>query len=184
MPGEPDIMHTPARAAFPEAIVERVMKQSPKEKRIQDLMRPGRLTLEGMLGDDRRMLSEIIEADQSLVNNLGVTHADIADRLEALTRAGRAGLETEVTVEDAFDIHVRDDRGMVPCPFGDRRCAKSVTVTRCRASGEEVVWTDLSVHMIREHGFYEGRGSPFRVEPARAVRVLGIASRRSDETNE
>ena len=160
------------------------MKQSPTEQRIQDLMRPGRLTLEGMLGDDRRTLSEIIETDQSLVNSLGLTHADIADRLDALTRAGRTGLGTEVTVEDAFDIRVRDDRGMLPCPFGDSRCAKRITVARCRASGEEVVWTDLSVHMIREHGFYEGRGSRFRLEPGRAVRLLGVAQQRANETSE
>jgi len=152
------------------------VKQSPTEKKIQDLMQPGRLTLEGMLGDDRRSLSEIVEADQSLVNRLGVTHAAIADRLEALTRAGREGLGTEVTVENAFDVRVRDDRGMLPCPFGDRRLPKCITYARHWVSGEELVWTDLSVHMIRDHGFYEGRGARFRLDPERAVRIFGIVS--------
>jgi hypothetical protein len=29
--------------------------------------------------------------------------------------------------------------------------------------------------MIEAHGFYEGKGSPFRVDPERAARVLGLA---------
>ena len=32
----------------------------------------------------------------------------------------------------------------------------------------------LNIHMIREHGFYEGKDSPFRVEPLDLIRVLEI----------
>jgi hypothetical protein len=41
-------------------------------------------------------------------------------------------------------------------------------------TGDEMVWTALNVHLIREHGFYEGRGSPFRIDPAQAKRALGL----------
>ncbi|MDD2504039.1 MAG: hypothetical protein PHP79_04795 [Clostridia bacterium] len=40
--------------------------------------------------------------------------------------------------------------------------------------GEKIHWTALNIHMIREHGFYEGKDSPLRVEPLDLIRVLEI----------
>jgi hypothetical protein len=34
----------------------------------------------------------------------------------------------------------------------------------------------LIVHLIREHGFFEGRESPYRVDPGDLVRVLELGS--------
>ena len=154
------------------------MKQSPTDKKIQELMKPGRLTLDGMLGQDHRALSEIVDADQSAVNGLGVTHDDIAGRLDALTRAGLAGLGTEIVVEDAYEVCVCETRGRLPCPFGDRALVpKSITHLRSIETGEEMHWTRLGIHMIRAHGFYEGHGAHFHVDPARAVRILKIPPR-------
>ncbi len=36
------------------------------------------------------------------------------------------------------------------------------------------MWTGLGMHVIAEHGFYEGRGSPFRIELEQAKRALGL----------
>jgi len=41
-------------------------------------------------------------------------------------------------------------------------------------SGEHVTYTEMNIHMIEAHGFYEGAGSPFRQEPAMLARVLEI----------
>jgi hypothetical protein len=35
-----------------------------------------------------------------------------------------------------------------------------------------VQWSDLSIHLIGAHGFFEGRGSFFRLEPAELVAIL------------
>jgi hypothetical protein len=43
-----------------------------------------------------------------------------------------------------------------------------------KKTGEEIRWTALNIHMIKEHGFYEGKGSPFRIEPLDLIRVLEL----------
>jgi hypothetical protein len=40
--------------------------------------------------------------------------------------------------------------------------------------GKEVVFTDLHIHFVRDHGFYEGQGSPFRLEPEDLIEVLEV----------
>jgi len=154
------------------------MKQPPREKEIQDRMQPGRLTLHGMLGNDHRTLSEIIEADLSVVNRLGVTHADIAERMRDLAFAGRAGFGTPVIVDDIYEVAVREDRGVLPCPFDHPgRYPKSTVYLKNLETGKELHWTALGAHMIEAHGFYAGHGARFRIDPARAVKILRIPPR-------
>ncbi|MHC5179457.1 MAG: hypothetical protein ACYSOS_02915 [Planctomycetota bacterium] len=33
-------------------------------------------------------------------------------------------------------------------------------------------WTDLNIHMIAEHSFFEGTGAFFRIEPAEIISIL------------
>jgi len=154
------------------------MKESPNEKRIHDLMRAGGLTLDGMLGRDRRSLAEIVGEDQSTCNKLGVTHREIAQRLREVTNAARPGLGTTVVVEDVYEVRVEEVRGALPCPFDHPGAyPKRITLLKHRETGEEIQWTALGVHMIEEHGFYQGRGARFRVDPMKAIRVLNFPPR-------
>ena len=43
-----------------------------------------------------------------------------------------------------------------------------------RETGESFTGPGLIVHLIREHHFFEGKESPYRVEPEKAVRVLEL----------
>ncbi len=45
-----------------------------------------------------------------------------------------------------------------------------------RRLGESVTGPGLIVHLIREHQFFEGSESPYRLEPSKAIRVLDLAS--------
>jgi hypothetical protein len=47
-----------------------------------------------------------------------------------------------------------------------------VTTLRRTDSGQTVQWSDLSIHFIGTHTFFEGKGSFFRIEPAELVRAL------------
>jgi len=151
------------------------MKQSPQMNAVQARMAPGAITLDGFLGSDRRTLSEILEEDANTVNRLGLTHEQIADRLDYFTQRGRRGLETAVLVDGRYEVRVRSVRGCLPCPWGHKGLlAKENTFLKDAQTGEEMMWTALLSHLIREHGFYQGRGSIFRMEPERAKRVLGL----------
>jgi len=151
------------------------MKQTPILDRAQALMQPGVLTASGMLGDDPRRLVDILEADDAEVRRLGLSHEAIAARLRALRRAGTAGLGDPVDVPPNFQVRVESIRGRLSCPYKDGLVSKSYTTVRNTRLGREVVFTDLNVHLIAVHGFYLGRGAPYRLDPAELAAVLELA---------
>ncbi len=127
--------------------------------------RPGQISRDGFLGTDRRTVQEMIRQDGDTLERLGLTAEAVADTLQSLIDEARKGLEGPV---EAGDWIVRLDwaRGLVPCPFGDKRLQPKITVEAVRKrSGETILFSRLSVHMIREHGFFGGAGSVFRIEP-------------------
>jgi hypothetical protein len=126
------------------------------------------------LGSDSRRLGEILTDDQDGVHALGLTHEEVADRLDALGRVARGRLGDSVEVEDRYDVVAYESRGMIPCPWAHPQglFRKSHFELRDQKNGETLKWTDLSLHLIREHGFYQGRGSPYRLEPRIIKEVL------------
>jgi hypothetical protein len=149
------------------------VKQSPEEKRITERMAPGVLCRDGFLGSDRRPLREILEADGHVVAGLGTTHEAIAAKLQGIYDRARAGLGTPVDISEGLTAVYREAMGRIPCPWGDGSFPKGV-VEVTSSDGETVASTALSVHLIAAHGFYQGRGSPFRLEPAVLARLLGL----------
>jgi hypothetical protein len=149
------------------------MKQSKVYAVIQEKMAPGVITRDGFLGEDRRNLVDILTADDGEARRLGYGHQDIARRMVELRDAGLAGLGEFLDVAPHFEVRVDSVRGKLPCPFGDPGIfQKTNTTVRNKRLGREVTYTDLHIHLIGSHGFYEGRGSPFRLEPAELAEVL------------
>ena len=149
------------------------MKQTAEWDRIQQEMQPGVITHEGFLGLDRRNLADIVTADNATVHRLGVTHQAIATRMEALREAGAEGLGLSKHVPPCFEVTVESVRGKLPSPFGGPGLyGKNTTVVRNTELNEQVVYSDLHIHFVRDHGFYEGKGSLYRLDPEKAVRVL------------
>ena len=150
------------------------MKQTPELDRYQHNMRPGCITLKGFLGTDRRSLSEILINDDAEVKRLGTTHEAIAARMQALRDAGAKGLGEPITVEGHYVIRVDDVRGKLPCPFEDGVVQKTFIQVQNTNINETITYTDLHIHMIQAHGFYEGHDSGFRLPPADLVKVLEV----------
>lgn len=150
------------------------MKETPQMKQARENMRPGKLSLPGFLGDERD-LARLIDADLETVKRLGVTHAAVAARMRELRDAGAAGLGEFMTVPPHFDVRVDSVRGRLPCPFGERGLYPKTSITvRNLRTGREVTYTDLHIHLVAAHGFYEGAGTPYRLEPADLVSILEI----------
>ncbi len=151
------------------------MKQSPQMKRAQDNMAPGVITLKGFLGTDERHLVDIIIQDEADVQRLDVSHEAIAARMRELRDAGARGLGEYITVEPGIVVQVYSVRGKLPCPFEDPGLhSKTTTTVRNEKQGSEVSFSDLHIHLIGEHGFYEGKGFPFRLDPEKLVQVLEV----------
>jgi len=151
------------------------MKQSPGLKRIQENMQPGAFTAHGFLGDDDRALKDILRQDNVVVEKLNLSHAQIAGRMQYFTDHGKETLDIPVTVDDDYEVLVDDHRGEIPCPFADNQKAiKTNTKFTNRKLGITMYWSDLNIHMIRYHGFYEGKGSFFRNDPDVLAKALGL----------
>jgi len=160
------------------------MKQTVQMREIQERMRPGVITRDGFLGTDRRNLSDIIQEQNAEVLRLGLTHGQIAARLEEFRQAGTEGLGDSVDVRPHFQVSVDIARGKLPCPFGHRGLIRKTTVqVKNLKTGGKINYTDMTIHLIGEHGFYQGKGSPYHLEIRDIVEVLEVAPAGSDRTN-
>jgi len=151
------------------------MKQNPKLKKIQENMEPGAYTAHGFIGDDSRSLKDILRADNEAVENMDLTHKDIAARMKYFTDVGKEAPDSVVILDGIYEVLVDDHRGFIPCPFADyAKELKTNTKLHNRDKDKDIYWSDLNIHMIGEHGFYEGQGSFFRTEPVELARILGL----------
>jgi hypothetical protein len=149
------------------------MKPTPKELKALQRMQPGVITLSGFLGSDTRYLNEIITDDDAALASLGYSTQQIADRLDYFTRLSWIYDEDDITIDDVYLVNTEVYRGKLPCPFSHAGLfRKSITYLTNSSSGVSVKWTSLNVHLIREHGFFEGKDSPFRLDPAALIKAI------------
>ena len=143
---------------------------------LEQTLRQTSVTREGFLGQDKRSLAAILQADDAVVRKHGLTHARIAQRLRALRQAGWKGLGDPISVPPHLEVSVDAARGTLPCPFGDQgSVAKVNTTVRNLGNGKEITFTDLNIHLIAAHGFYEGHGAPFRLNPKQVMDTLEMS---------
>jgi hypothetical protein len=136
---------------------------------------PGVFSQDGYLGMDPRGLEEIVQADRRTLEALGTDAVTVAREMKRLRNAARKGLGDDIAVPPVFKVRVETDRGLLVCPYGDSRSvAKTVTTVTDARTGHTMAFTDMNIHLIEKHGFFEGRGAGFRIEPEELCRTLGL----------
>ncbi|MBN1361723.1 MAG: hypothetical protein JW993_14090 [Sedimentisphaerales bacterium] len=149
------------------------MKQSPDMQRLEAILRSSELAAGSFMGDDPRPVSEVIEADAAELFRLDVTLEQLVARMKDITAVAEKGLGNWVAVEGGLEACIDEARGLIPCPWPHQeRFFKRVTTVRRAGTDRTLRWSDLSLHLIAAHGFFEGRGSAFRIEPAEIVKML------------
>lgn len=156
------------------------MKLKPVDKEAFERMRPGVITAQGFLGIDIRPPEEIVMEDEQEFARLGLDFEAVSNRMEALRAEGEKGLGEPVTVGTLL-VQTGDARGMLPCPWNDGLYHKNAISVRpaelaeaaCVEGEDMLVFSDLSIHLLRVHHFCQGRGSPFRLEPELIAKLLG-----------
>ena len=151
------------------------MKETPQMKEIVANMQPGVITLHGFLGTDSRTLQDMLDEDNGTVTRLGLSHEDLAVKMKYFREEGKRGLGEIISVSPHFEVQVQSVRGILPCPFGHPGTIPKQNVTvRNKKLDREITFTELNIHMVEKHGFYEGKGSPFRVSPRDLIEILEI----------
>lgn len=142
-------------------------------------MRPGANSevgsRKGFLGKDEKLLEILAEDNKYVVDELGLTHQDFARHLHVLGAIGAKLKEDEFRYHGRrFKVKVVVSKWMQPSPFYDDTQTNSyVTVTNL--DNEKTLDYSLLVpQMIERYGFYEGKGTPYRVDPHKVVEVLAF----------
>lgn len=149
------------------------MKPSPDMEALENTLRSSKMVAHGFLGTDQRPLEEIIAADAAALARRGHTTAEVADRMQDITALAKTRLGAWVRLGDTLEAAVNDTRGALPCPWPHPgRFEKTVTTLHDKQTHTSVQWSMLNIHMIRAHGFFEGQGTPFRLDPETLLTLL------------
>ena len=149
------------------------MKDSPQNKKLEEILRSTKLVAGGFMGSDTRSVSEIIDADASVLSRSDYTAEQVAHRMQEITNMAIDGLGTWVTIDEYRQVKVDEAKGSQPCPWPHiGRFAKRVTTVKHTDSNRTVMWSDLNIHLIGEHGFFEGKGSNFRIDPEELISLI------------
>ena len=150
-------------------------RRAPLEAELYSHLGPSRFSALGFLGEDARDWEDILADDARTLERLGVSREQLVQELgEVYERALKAGGDP-VAAGPGSVAECLECRGRIPSPFpGEGTFPKhQVRVFRERGA-ESLVITPLALHLIERHGFFQGVGSPFRIDPARAVKMLGL----------
>jgi hypothetical protein len=149
------------------------MKESPQDNQLDEILRSSKLVADGFMGDDKRCVCEVIDADAVALAQLGLTKEQVAACMQEITDLAKSGLGTWVRIDENLEAKVDEARGWLICPWPHSgRYVKRITFLRSSKTGQSFRWSDLNIHLIGEHGFFEGKGSHFRIEPKKIAQMI------------
>ena len=148
-------------------------KKPPHTQKLEDVLRCSKLVYGGFMGTDTRSVSEVIDADNAKLSKTGFTTDQIAEKMQEITDIAITGFGTWVQIDENRQGKTQEAKGTLVCPWPHPgKFAKRVTTVKLNKSGQTIRWADLNIHLIAEHGFFEGKGSIFRIEPQKLIRVI------------
>ena len=143
------------------------MKLSPRDREQVKLFGPSKFSAEGFMGDDPRTVEEIIAHDRQECMKLETTSEAIAECLDKVFARAESALGDTVELKPGITATLFEARGKIPSPFhGDGVFQKGEVMVYEEESKITLFITRLGIHLIKKHGFFQGRGGRYRIEPA------------------
>jgi hypothetical protein len=137
----------------------------------------------GFLGPDERLVDVLAADNKFVVDHLGMSHQELARHLRILAAIGLRQTRQKTSGAEflyhgrRFQVFWVYFRGYQHSPFRDGTKANcDVTVKNLR-NGKKLAYSLLVPDMIERYGFYEGKGTPYRVEPSAVLEVLDFLKR-------
>lgn len=131
------------------------------------------ITTEGFMGSDKRNVNEIIEADLSELAGLGISITKLVSRMKEITNTAIPSLGNLIKFEGKYEITTEEAKGYLACPWPHPGMfAKRITIVKNIENKTAIKWSDLNIHLIEEHNFFEGKGSLYRIEPKEIVNII------------
>jgi hypothetical protein len=145
-------------------------------------MRPGALSRGGFIGKDEKLLGVLAMDNRYIVEERKLTHQDLARHLRIL---GGIGFKLKAVAKKSepflyhgrrFQVSMMVSRGSQPSPFEDGTKSGANATLYNLDNGKSLQYALLVPEMIERYGFYEGKGTPYRVEPRKILEVLDFLS--------
>jgi hypothetical protein len=152
------------------------------EEELESRMQPGMFSQGGFIGPEEK-LEKVLADDAKTLGELGITFEELAFKLEELISAAELSSNARSRI-GKVECHIMIHPGFQICPWSSdphhSQCTIGVGVrhasvdwvihnmsTRKKLSGPGLI-----VHLIRDHHFFEGRQSPYRVDPHKLAIIL------------
>jgi hypothetical protein len=145
-------------------------------------MRPGAKSKvgsdKGFLGPDEKLIDVLAADNRYVVDQLGLTHQEVAKHLHAMGTIGfwqgRHEKEEAQFIYHGrrFKVKIVSWRGFQFSPFLDETRTDSDATVQNLDNGKNLGYSLLVPYMIERYGFYEGKGTPYRVEPRQVVELF------------
>lgn len=146
-------------------------------------MRPGAPppfgSTKGFLGPDESLLDVLATDNETVTTELSLTHQVIGRELNAIGAVVKAGAAYRHRHPVEFVYRGRRFRGVMSfwkgeqlSPFGDGTDTSNDLDLDNLDTGKTLRLSLLVPLMIERYGFYEGHGTPYRVDPRQVVEVL------------
>jgi hypothetical protein len=149
------------------------MKKTPDMEKLESVLRSSRIVADGFMGRDSRDVDEVTRADTHVVEHLGYSLEQVAARMQQITDIAKKALGVSVEIDAGLSAYADEAKGRIVCPWPHPASFdKRLTTVTDADSGQVITWSDLHIHMIAEHGFFEGRGSKMRIEPEKLIKLI------------
>ncbi len=138
----------------------------------------------GFLGRDERLIEVLAEDNRYVVEELGLTHQALARPLLVMCYVGSpdAVPRTFVYHGRQFEVLRKESKGIQESPFLDRTSTSGYVLVKNLRTGKAMDYSPLVPKMIERYGFYEGKGTNYRVEPRLVVEVFDFLLPKKDAT--
>lgn len=153
-------------------------------------MRPGAKSdvgsTAGFLGPEEKLLDVLVGDNRYVVDELGLTHQELAKHLHAIGSIGRWQVWEHRRFEYEFVYHGRRfkattlvSKGFQPSPFRDGTQSGTDVTVENLDTGKKLTYALLVPYLIERYGFYEGKGTSYRVEPSTVLEVFDFLGRKA-----
>lgn len=165
-----------------------------KERLISTVFSHARFLMPG------QSLSEIAKKDSETLKEIGITYDQIGDKLKSIIirivnlykkespkEMEKSGEYLSITrfkfvLDSKFEVRVISYfRGLQECPFQEYTKTGCEIEASCydikitnKDLGEEIKFGGLLPHLFKAHEFAEGEGCGYRLDPAKAAKVLQL----------
>ncbi len=151
-------------------------------QKIEDLenrMKPKKFSTSGFLGEDEKLL-DVLAADNDFVSSLGLTHQDLAEPLNYVRGIINKGLGREFKYKnDSYPLDLYYFSGPQKSPFEDKTEASIDVKVINLTTGHNIKFSLLLTDMIERYGFYEGKGTAYRLDPVDIIKVFPYLKEKS-----